>query len=74
MEIMNFQRAVVYIPTVLRTSEVTKRRLSKFNGVKKNFELHLKESEWRYDKSLSVLQSGLWNVYKSYNIRLVGLV
>lgn len=29
----------------------TKRRLSKFNGVKKNFELHLKECEWRYNKS-----------------------
>lgn len=27
-----------------------KRRLSKFNGVKKNFELHLKECEWRYNK------------------------
>jgi transposase-like protein len=29
----------------------TKRRLSKFNGVKKNFHLHLKECEWRYNKS-----------------------
>lgn len=29
----------------------TKRRLSKFNGVKKNFALHLKECEWRYRKS-----------------------
>ena len=29
----------------------TKRRLTKFNGVKKNFELHLKECEWRYNKS-----------------------
>lgn len=28
----------------------TKRRLSKFNGVKVNFELHLKECEWRYKK------------------------
>ena len=28
----------------------TKRRLTKFNGVKKNFELHLKECEWRYNK------------------------
>lgn len=28
-----------------------KRRLSKFNGVKVNFEYHLKESEWRYLKS-----------------------
>ena len=29
----------------------TKRRLAKFNGVKKNFELHLKECEWRYNKT-----------------------
>ena len=33
----------------------TKRRLSKFNGVKVNFELHLKECEWRYNKSSSDL-------------------
>ena len=26
----------------------SKRRLAKFNGVKKNFDLHLKECEWRY--------------------------
>ena len=29
----------------------TKRRLTKFNGVKKNFELHLKECEFRWRKS-----------------------
>ena len=29
----------------------TKRRLAKFNGVKVNFEYHLKESEWRYAKT-----------------------
>ena len=29
----------------------TKRRLAKFNGVKKYFGLHLKECEWRYNKS-----------------------
>jgi transposase len=28
----------------------TKRRLAKFNGVSVNFELHLKESEWRWKK------------------------
>jgi len=33
----------------------TKRRLSKFNGVKANFELHLKECEWRYNKPLTDL-------------------
>jgi len=28
----------------------TKRRLARFNGVKTNFELHLKECEWRWGK------------------------
>ncbi|NIQ09820.1 MAG: IS1595 family transposase [Gammaproteobacteria bacterium] len=40
----------------------TKRRLSKFNGVKKNFELHLKECEWRYGKSTDQLRQELWNM------------
>jgi transposase-like protein len=44
----------------------TKRRLAKFNGVKKNFALHLKESEWRYGKSSDILQSELWQIYKWY--------
>ena len=33
----------------------TKRRLAKFNGVKKNFELHLKECEWRYNKETNLV-------------------
>ena len=33
----------------------TKRRLAKFNGVKANFHLHLKESEWRWNKSTETL-------------------
>lgn len=33
----------------------TKRRLTKFNGVKKNFDLHLKECEWRYSKTTDQL-------------------
>jgi transposase-like protein len=37
----------------------TKRRLAKFNGVKKNFELHLKECEWRYNKSSTQLDREL---------------
>ncbi|HEY4112599.1 MAG TPA: IS1595 family transposase, partial [Rhizomicrobium sp.] len=28
---------------------------AKFNGVKRNFELHLKECEWRYNKPHSQL-------------------
>ena len=44
----------------------TKRRLAKFNGVKKYFELHLKESEWRYGKSCDMLKKELWKIYKIY--------
>ena len=36
-----------------------KRRLTKFNGVKKNFPLHLKECEWRWNKSPAILQKQL---------------
>lgn len=45
----------------------TKRRLSKFNGVKKNFELHLKESEWRYGGEPKLLEVELWNILKRLN-------
>jgi len=44
----------------------TKRRLSKFNGVKKNFELHLKDCEWRYGKKPAILEKELWNIIKKY--------
>lgn len=42
----------------------TKRRLTKFNGVKKNFNLHLKECEWRWDKSHQQLSSELLKLLK----------
>ena len=44
----------------------TKRRLNKFNGVKKNFNLHLKECEWRYGRSYDTLEKELWKIYKWY--------
>ena len=37
----------------------TKRRLAKFNGVKVNFNYHLKESEWRYKKKPEQLKREL---------------
>ena len=37
----------------------TKRRLAKFNGVKKNFDLHLKECEWRWNKNFDTLMNEL---------------
>jgi len=44
----------------------TKRRLAKFNGVRKNFDLHLKECEWRYGRSYQKLEKELWNIIKNY--------
>lgn len=44
----------------------TKRRLNKFNGVKKNFNLHLKECEWRYRQDYDTLEKELWKIYKWY--------
>lgn len=44
----------------------TKRRLAKFNGVKKNFKLHLKECEWRYGKDHEDLEKELWKILKWY--------
>ena len=46
----------------------TKRRLTKFNGYKKNFELHLKECEWRWDRPLDFLLDDLEKTYKDYLI------
>jgi len=43
-----------------------KRRLSKFNGVKINFELHLKECEWRYRKDSALLEMKLKKIVKCY--------
>ena len=49
----------------------TKRRLAKFNGVKANFELHLKECEWRYNKSSSFLFKNLLTLIKNPSNLLV---
>ena len=43
----------------------TKRRLAKFNGVKVNFELHLKECEWRWKKQPETLVNELWEIIKN---------
>jgi transposase-like protein len=42
----------------------TKRRLAKFNGVKINFELHLKECEWRWKKDADTLAKELWKILR----------
>jgi transposase len=43
-----------------------KRRLAKFNGVKRNFELHLKECEWRWKKSPAMLRNELTKILRRY--------
>lgn len=42
----------------------TKRRLTKFNGVKKKFKLHLKECEWRWSKSSKQLEKELKRLFR----------
>lgn len=43
-----------------------KRRLAKFNGVKRNFDLHLKDCEWRYARPPANLEKDLWRILKWY--------
>jgi transposase len=45
----------------------TKRRLAKFNGYSTNFDLHLKECEWRWNKSESQLLDQLTKIVHTYN-------
>lgn len=46
----------------------TKRRLAKFNGVSVNFDLHLKESEWRWKKQADELAIELWQLVRNFNL------
>lgn len=55
----HFAVKTVHINGIEAFWSFTKRRLSKFNGVKKSFELHLKECEWRYNKPLPQLLAEL---------------
>lgn len=55
-----FARNGVHINGIEAFWSFTKRRLSKFNGVKKNFNLHLKECEWRWSKSYDQLLKELF--------------
>jgi len=49
----------------------TKRRLAKFNGCKKNFELHLKECEWRWGKTTDEMIDNLTKMLKGYDRNFV---
>jgi len=55
----HFAEKSVHINGIEAFWSFTKRRLTKFNGVKRNFELHLKECEWRYDRKLPQLLTSL---------------
>ncbi len=46
----------------------TKRRLAKFNGVKINFELHIKECEWRWKKDVQTLSKELWAILRKHKV------
>jgi transposase len=50
-----FARHGVHINGIESFWSFVKRRLAKFNGVKKNFDLHLKECEWRWAKKTNDL-------------------
>ena len=45
----------------------TKRRLARFNGVKKYFYLHLKECEWRWKRNEQELQKSLIKILNKFN-------
>lgn len=49
----------------------TKRRLAQFNGVKVNFDLHLKECEWRWKKTEAQMDEALFKLFKTLSKRLV---
>ena len=51
----HFAENGVHINGVESFWSFTKRRLEKFNGVKANFELHLKECEWRWSEDANAL-------------------
>lgn len=55
----SFSENGVHINGIEAFWSFTKRRLAKFNGVKRNFALHLKECEWRYNKTLPELIAAL---------------
>jgi transposase len=62
----SFASGRVHINGIEAFWSFTKRRLAKFNGVKKLFPLHLKECEWRYNQSLPILKASLFSIIKSF--------
>lgn len=59
-----FSRNGVHVNGIESFWSYTKRRLVKFNGVKVNFHLHLKECEWRWKKTSQELEKSLLQIVK----------
>lgn len=68
---INFASKGVHINGIEAFWSFTKRRLAKFNGVKKYFELHLKECEWRYNKSTEQMMLDLKTLISNNKILMV---
>jgi transposase len=64
-KIKSFAQGRAHVNGIEAFWSFTKRRLAKFNGVKKLFPLHLKECEWRYSQSLASLKASLLFILKS---------
>ncbi len=56
----HFAEGEVHINGIESFWSFAKRRLVKFNGTSKNFELHLKEGEWRWRKDQATMKAELW--------------
>jgi transposase len=62
-EFSNKEDPTIHVNGIESFWSFTKRRLSKFNGVKVNFNLHLKDSEWRWRKESKELEKELFGLY-----------
>jgi transposase-like protein len=56
---IHFAEKSVHVNGIEAFWSFAKRRLAKFNGTKVNFQLHLKECEWRYGQELPELIASL---------------
>ena len=54
-ECLRFAEGEVHINGIESFWSFAKRRLAKFNGVSRNFELPLKECEWRWGKDVDTM-------------------
>ena len=57
---------IIHINGIESFWSFTKRRLAKFNGVKRNFYLHLKECEWRWKRNEKELQEDLLRILDKF--------